>query len=51
MLLARNAAGASGFYSTLARFVEPSELLQQTVHRDGFEEVGLRVRNFRYLGR
>ncbi|MEM7249963.1 MAG: NAD(+) diphosphatase, partial [Pseudomonadota bacterium] len=51
MLLARNAAwGPSGFYSTLAGFVEPGESVEETVHREVFEEVGVKVKKLRYLG-
>ena len=50
MLLARNVAWPNGMYSTLAGFVEPGESIEQTVHREVGEEVGLRVKNLRYLG-
>ncbi len=50
MLLARNARWPTGMYSTLAGFVEPGESIEQTVHREVYEEVGLRVKNLRYLG-
>jgi NAD+ diphosphatase len=50
MLLARNANWPRGMYSTLAGFVEPGESIEQTVHREVLEEVGLRVKNVRYLG-
>jgi NAD+ diphosphatase len=50
MLLARNAAWPQGMYSTLAGFVEPGESVEQTIHREVLEEVGLRVKNLRYLG-
>ena len=50
MLLARNVAWPTGMYSTLAGFVEPGESIEQTVHREVAEEVGLRVTNLRYLG-
>jgi NAD+ diphosphatase len=50
MLLARNAQWPNGMFSTLAGFVEPGESIEQTVHREVLEEVGLRVRNIRYLG-
>ncbi len=50
MLLARNAAWPNGMYSTLAGFVEPGESIEQTVHREVFEEVGLHVRNLHYFG-
>lgn len=50
MLLARNARWPTGMYSTLAGFVEPGESIEQTVHREVFEEVGVRVKNLVYLG-
>ena len=50
LLLARNAAWPEGMYSTLAGFVEPGESIEQTVHREVFEEVGIHVKNLRYLG-
>lgn len=49
-LLARNANWPDGFYSTLAGFVEPGESLEQCLHREVGEEVGIRVRELRYLG-
>jgi len=50
VLLARNARWPTGMYSTLAGFVEPGESIEQTVHREVLEEVGVRVRNLKYLG-
>ncbi len=50
MLLARNAAWPQGMYSTLAGFVEPGESIEQTVHREVLEEVGLRLGELRYFG-
>tara|TARA_B100000161_G_scaffold248780_1_gene205898 strand:+ start:420 stop:1250 length:831 start_codon:yes stop_codon:yes gene_type:complete len=50
MLLARNANWPSGMYSTLAGFVEAGESIEQTVHREVMEEVGLKVTNLRYFG-
>lgn len=49
-LLARNALWPSGMYSTLAGFVEPGESIEQTVHREIWEEVNIKVNNVRYLG-
>ena len=49
-LLARAARSNTGFYSTLAGFVEPGESLEQTLQREVFEEVGIRVDNVRYFG-
>ena len=50
MLLARNAAWPTTMFSTLAGFVEPGESVEQTVHREVAEEVGIAVANLRYLG-
>ena len=50
MLLARNAAWPTRMFSTLAGFVEPGESIEQTVHREVAEEVGIDVANLRYLG-
>ena len=36
-------------YSTLAGFVESGESLEQAVHREVFEEVGVKVKNLRYF--
>lgn len=35
-------------FSTLAGFMEPGESAEQAVHREVFEEVGVRLRNVRY---
>lgn len=50
MLLARNVAWPNGMYSTLAGFVETGESIEQTVHREVFEEVGLKVKRLKYFG-
>ena len=49
MLLARNANWPNGMYSTLAGFVEAGESIEQTVHREVFEEVGIKIKNLRYF--
>lgn len=36
-------------FSTLAGFVESGETLEQAVHREVFEEVGIKVKNLRYF--
>ncbi|MFG1497113.1 NAD(+) diphosphatase [Saccharospirillum sp. HFRX-1] len=41
---------SSGWYSTLAGFVETGESLEQAVHREIREEVGVEVTNLRYQG-
>ena len=47
-LLARGPNTTPGMYSTLAGFVEPSETLENAVHREILEEVSVRVRNVQY---
>lgn len=50
MLLARSPGFPPGMYSTVAGFVEPGESLEETVHREIMEEVGVRVTDVRYFG-
>ncbi|WP_459616897.1 NAD(+) diphosphatase [Bordetella sp. 2513F-2] len=50
ILLARHARYATARYTALAGFVEAGESIEQTVHREVEEEVGLRVRDLRYFG-
>ena len=50
ILLARNAMSTSGFFSALAGFLEAGESIEDAVHREVFEEVGLRVKDLRYFG-
>ncbi len=49
ILLARSPRSPSGFYSVIAGFNEPGENLEQTVHREVKEEVGISVQNLRYF--
>lgn len=49
VLLARGHNMPEGFYSTLAGFVEAGESIEQAVHREVFEEVGIKVNNLRYF--
>jgi NAD+ diphosphatase len=50
ILLARNAAvPAGGRMSALAGFLEPGESIEDAVHREVMEEVGLQVRDLRYF--
>jgi NAD+ diphosphatase len=49
-LLARGARFPLPFYSTLAGFVEVGESLEQTVHREICEEVGVEVDHVTYFG-
>lgn len=49
ILLARSPRSPSGVYSVIAGFNEPGETLEQTVHREVAEEVGVTVHNLRYF--
>lgn len=49
ILLARAPHFQPGVYSALAGFVEPGETLEQCVHRETLEEVGVRIHNLRYV--
>ncbi len=50
VLLARAPHFAPGMYSALAGFVEAGETLENCVHRETAEEVGLQVDDLRYYG-
>lgn len=50
VLLARGTGFPPGMYSTLAGFVEPGESLEEAVHREVFEESGIRLSDLRYFG-
>jgi len=50
LALARSPHFKPGVYSPVAGFTEPGESLEQTVHREVAEELGLRVTNLRYFG-
>jgi NAD+ diphosphatase len=49
-LLGRRVDWDAGFYSTFAGFVEAGESAEMTVHRELFEEAGVRVERLKYLG-
>lgn len=49
ILLAKGAHHKNDMYSTLAGFVESGETLEQAVHREVFEEVGVKVKNLEYF--
>lgn len=49
ILLGRQASWPPGMHSVLAGFVEPGESLEDTVRRETFEEVGIRVGRVRYF--
>lgn len=50
LLLARHSAYAQARYTALAGFVEAGENIEEAIHREVLEEVGLRVRDIRYFG-
>jgi NAD+ diphosphatase len=49
-LLAAGRGFRGGMYSALAGFVEAGESLEEAVHREVGEEVGIRLRDVRYVG-
>lgn len=50
ILLARSPRHPEGFYSVLAGFVESGESLEQAVHREVMEEVGVAIDKLEYFG-
>lgn len=50
MLLARHTASPTGRFSPLAGFLEAGESIEEAVHREVMEEVGLTVTNIQYFG-
>lgn len=50
ILLASHTTYASARYTALAGFVEAGENIEEAIHREVFEEVGLHVRDLRYFG-
>jgi len=50
LLLARKSVWQPGRYSAIAGFVEPGEMLEDTVARETREEVGVEVGALRYFG-
>jgi len=49
VLLARSPRFPKGMYSVIAGFVEPGETLEEALHREVREEVGISVNNIRYF--
>lgn len=49
ILLARHARLPTSRYTALAGFVEPGESIEEAIHREVFEEVGLHVTDLRYF--
>ena len=50
ILLARNVAAPPGRMSALAGFLEAGESIEEAIHREVYEEVGLKVKDLRYFG-
>ncbi|MEG0295188.1 MAG: NAD(+) diphosphatase [Clostridium sp.] len=50
ILLAHNATFPKDLYSVIAGFAEQGETLEQTVIREIYEEVGIKVKNIKYFG-
>lgn len=50
ILLARNALSTTHRFSALAGFLEAGESIEEAVHREVFEEVGLRIGQLEYFG-
>ena len=50
ILLARHTNSPSQFFTALAGFLETGESIEDAIHREVLEEVGLHVSNLRYFG-
>lgn len=50
ILMARGEHFAKGVYGLIAGFVSPGETLEEAVHREVMEEVGITIKNLRYFG-
>ncbi len=50
VLLALHTLAKTGRFTPLAGFLEAGETIEEAVHREVFEEVGLRVHNLQYFG-
>jgi NAD+ diphosphatase len=50
LLLARSPHFPPGIYGALAGFVDAGESVEDAVHREVYEETGIRVQNVRYFG-
>lgn len=49
ILLASSPRHRGKFYTVIAGFVEPAETLEETVHREVYEETHIHIRNLRYI--
>lgn len=50
ILLARHVVSPTGRFSALAGFLEAGESIEEAIHREVMEEVGLRVKDLQYFG-
>ncbi len=50
ILLARHSASPTHRFTALAGFLEPGESIEDAIHREVLEEVGLKVRDLNYFG-
>jgi NAD+ diphosphatase len=50
VLLARHINSPTRFFTALAGFLEAGESIEDAVHREVFEEVGLKIRDVTYIG-
>ena len=50
ILLAQHTNSPTRFFTALAGFLEAGESIEDAIHREVFEEVGLSVNNLRYFG-
>ena len=50
ILLARHVVSPTGRFSALAGFLEAGESIEEAIHREVMEEVGLQVTNLQYFG-
>ena len=50
LLLAQSPRFRGSFHSVLAGFVEPGESVEDCIHREVYEEAGIKVGNIRYFG-
>lgn len=50
ILLARSSHFPPGIHALIAGFIEPGETAEACIHREIFEEVGLKVTNLQYFG-
>jgi NAD+ diphosphatase len=50
LLMARHSYDTRVRYALIAGFVEMGESIEETVHREVMEEVGIKVKNLKYMG-